>query len=119
MEFHNHGTSGSPEFDNKITEAWFHVAALARAQECSIPKDQRLLQQLTSRQYYLTKKGKLIVETKDDFEDRGFDSPDRAEATIMSFYENLTTGAKIAGKGVAKRRDLLRNTYTTWEKKAI
>lgn len=115
MEFHNHGVAQSVEFDNKITEAWFHLGALMKAHECHIPLDQRLLQQLTTRQYYLTKKGKMIAETKDEYEKRGFDSPDRADGTVMSFYENLTAGAKVSGKGVAKRRRVL--VHDTWERK--
>lgn len=116
MEFHNHGVSGSVEFDNKITEAWFHLAQLAKDRECHLINDARLLQQLTSRQYHLTKSSKLIVESKDEFEKRGFDSPDRADATVMSFYENLTAGAKVAGKGVGKRRSVLvDNVYDKWE----
>lgn len=99
FEFHNGGKSSVPEFDNKITEAWFNVADLFKKGEIHIPNDNRLIQQLCTRQYHTTKKGKLILESKDEFKkrskDEDGDSPDRADAFVMAFYDQVSVAAKL------------------------
>ena len=62
-----------------------------------LPDDDELRRQLLSRQYFFTKKNRLILETKDDYKRRtGFDSPDRADALVMTFYDNVATQAQFA-----------------------
>lgn len=107
-EFHNNGRSSSPkEFDNKITEAYFHLARLSKrlykdgspyfeAPLPYLPEDQILLRQLTSRQYYMNKKNRLVLESKDEYMKRGFESPDRAEAVAMAFYPKIKAQGRIA-----------------------
>jgi phage terminase large subunit len=94
IEFHNQGVAAqSQRFDNKITEAWFNIAELFKKGQIHIPNDNRLIQQLTTRQYHTTKKGKLVLESKDDFKKRSKDedgaSPDRADALVMAFYDEI------------------------------
>lgn len=96
MEFHNHGTSTRPEYDNAITEAYFHLRDLVRTRRVYIPNDSVLIAQLTTRRYWLTKQGKYILESKDDYMDRGYPSPDRADALAMCFYEGCYNRAKIS-----------------------
>jgi phage terminase large subunit len=87
-EFKSNHRSSSPDFDNKITEAWFTFAKKVRESKVKIPNDRILLQQLSTRQYYMTKKGKMIVESKDEYKKRtGQASPDRADAVVMAFYD--------------------------------
>lgn len=99
FEFHNNGKSSDIQYENKITEAWFTFAKKIRSVPVSIPNDNRLIQQLSQRRYYTTKKGKLVLETKDEYMKRGFDSPDRADATVMAFYDNIAGLANYAVKG--------------------
>jgi phage terminase large subunit len=102
LEFNSGGRAGDSQFANAITEAWFHVARLARRGELYIPQDNRLIQQLCTRQYFTNKKGKLILEDKDNYKKRGHDSPDRADALVMAFYDqvlatgHVSTGAELA-----------------------
>jgi len=87
-EFHNGGTAQeSDKYANAITEAWFNLAKLVKARDCHIPRDSLLLQQLSTRQYTTNKKGQLVIEDKDRYMKRGFDSPDRAEGCIYAFHD--------------------------------
>jgi hypothetical protein len=89
LEFLNHARPCDTEFADKITEAWFHVGRLAKKGEIYLPNDNRLLQQLTTRQYHVNKKGKLRLEDKETYCKRGHDSPDRADALVMAFYDEV------------------------------
>lgn len=96
MEFNNGGTAAdSKSFANRITEAWFNMRTLVKAHKCYLPNDARLLQQLGTRQYYLDKDGKFILETKQDYKDRGFESPDRADACVMAFYDRAESETSV------------------------
>lgn len=96
LEFHNGGRAMDRDYDNKITEAWFRFAQKVRVRDCYIPADNRLIQQLSTRQYYTTKDGKLIIESKDDYMDRGNDSPDRADMVVMLFYDSVNAEGNFA-----------------------
>ncbi|HUU43281.1 MAG TPA: hypothetical protein VMX57_05845 [Planctomycetota bacterium] len=98
LEFHNHGTSSDSQFENKISEAWFNFGELVRQRIVHIPDDGRMIEQLSTRQYYTTKKGKLEVETKDEYMKRGHDSPDRADAVVMAFYDRMTASGQVVGR---------------------
>lgn len=96
LEFHTQGRPYNTKmFANRMTEAWFSFARLVKARSVWIPDDPILLQQLSTRLYSLDPKGKLRVESKDDYKKRmksetleSTDSPDRADGVIMAFYEN-------------------------------
>lgn len=95
--FHSHGTPAKPrEFADKMTEAWFQFARKASAKELHIPNDPRLLRQLSSRQYQLDPKGRIKIESKKDYVKRTeSESPDRADALVMAFYDQVSTGARV------------------------
>lgn len=95
VEFHNGGKATEVDYANKITQAWFHFARLVRAQEVYIPRDNRLIQQLATRQYFTDLKGRLILEKKDDYIKRGHDSPDRADAIVMCFWDEVEAMANL------------------------
>jgi len=98
-EFHNGARAwDSRSYDNKITEAWFQLAQKLKNGSAYLPRDKKLVSQLVNRQYYVTKKGKLIIESKKEFEARGHDSPDRAEAVIYSLYDNVNVSGNVASK---------------------
>jgi hypothetical protein len=48
------------------------------------PLDEKLQNQLMSLKWEPTKKGLIKIESKEDMEKRGFPSPDRADAVMMS-----------------------------------
>ncbi len=105
IEFHNGGVAiDSEQFANKITEAWFHMARLVKAINCNIPNDNRLIQQLSTRRYYTNRKGKLILETKDEYMKRGYESPDRGDGCVLAFYDQEVAQGNIFNKGQTKAR---------------
>lgn len=107
VEFHNNGRArDSKTYDNKITEAFFQMAAHAKARRLYIPTDPRLIQQLSNRQYHMTKDGKIIIETKDDYKKRGFPSPDRADAAVMAYYDQVVVDGQTASRHQGSARQI-------------
>ena len=80
-----------------------YFARLVRAQTVYIPRDNRLIQQLATRQYFTDLKGKLILEKKDDYIKRGHDSPDRADAIVMCFWDDVEEVANLASGRVSDK----------------
>lgn len=96
LEFHNGSVAvKSTEYENRITEAWFMFAKRVKAGLAHIPDDNQLFQQLCGRKYFTTKKGKLVIETKDEYMKRGNNSPDRADGLVMAFYDEITAKGNI------------------------
>ena len=101
LEFHNQGVSYDPQYENKITEAFFMVRDLVRIRKLYIPSDSILIQQLSTRQYQINKRtGKIEVESKDDYMKRtNLSSPDRADAFVMAFYSGIYATSTMIQKG--------------------
>lgn len=82
-------------YENRGTEAWAIVRDVLQESfskhmqgepiSVELPNDERLITQLTQRKYRMTSKGRLALERKEDMKKRGLDSPDRADAVILSF----------------------------------
>ena len=99
MEFHSNGRAvQTRQYDNRITEAWFSLAKMVREQRCYVPRDNQMLMQLTNRRYFTTKKGKIVLESKDDYMKRGYDSPDRADGLVMAFYDQPVSAGAVSGR---------------------
>ena len=49
------------------------------------PEDEDTIEQLAGMQFKIDNRGRIQIESKDDMKKRGMDSPDRADAMIMSF----------------------------------
>jgi len=96
FEFHNGGKATEVDYANKITQAWFHFARQARSGQIYIPRDNHTIQQLCTRQYFTDLKGKLVLEKKDDYMKRGHDSPDRADAIVLCFWDEVEALANLA-----------------------
>lgn len=95
LEFHSQGSPSQQGYANKITQAWFNLGHRVRNTQCYLPKDRLLLQQLSTRQYYTNLKGKLILESKDEYMKRGFESPDRADGAVMAFYDGVPANGSV------------------------
>lgn len=104
VEFHNNGKSADPKYVNKITEAWFNFRELVRERKVWIPNDNVLLRQLEARKYSVDKKGKFLVESKDEYTKRLEESsPDRADALVMAYYRGgIATGKVLGGSSTHK-----------------
>lgn len=103
FEFHNGGTSSTRGYGNRVTEAYFQLAKLVKARRCYIPNDNRLIMQLSNRKYHTDRHGDIVLETKDDFIKRGFDSPDRADGLVQAFFDKVVADTRVASAGEASR----------------
>lgn len=98
FEFHTQGSAfDSAKYGNRMTEAWFCLKQ-AMEEGVYLPHDVLMQRQLTTRQYYMDRKGRIVLETKDDYMKRQGESPDRADALVMSFYPLDLGHARIIRK---------------------
>jgi hypothetical protein len=99
LEFHTQATAfDSSMFADMYSEAWWNLRNVVKEHIAHLPNDARLLKQLSTRQYYTDRKGKIKVETKDEWRDRTkiTESPDRADAIAMAFYPHVGLGGRVA-----------------------
>ncbi len=69
--------------------------------------DKKTKLQLTTRRYIVTPKGKIKIESKDEYAKNNEDaengtigkSPDRADGLVMAFYEHAVVSVRIASGG--------------------
>ena len=93
---------GSPSDKKKypdiISEMWFNLASMLPT--IGLKHDNELLSELASRQFKYTPDERRKVESKEEYKKRtGRHSPDRADATILCFYQPrvMTVGARPPG----------------------
>jgi hypothetical protein len=115
-EFYSQNTAfESDKYDDKISEAWCSFAKhvkkkdvyLGGACDSNGKLDIKLKKQLTTRRYVVTRKGKIKIESKDDYKKNNEDvengtigkSPDRADGLVMAFYPHAAPSARIATGG--------------------
>ena len=53
----------------------------------SLPDDEELAGQLSAPKYKFDSVGRIVIEKKEDMKKRGVDSPDRADALCLTFYQ--------------------------------
>jgi len=101
FEFGSHRKAYDRQYEDMATEAWFGLAAKVKARRWHLPRDNRLIQQLSNRQYYVLANGKVCVESKDEYKKRMANvveeggSPDRADAMVMCAYDQVTAHSQI------------------------
>lgn len=81
------GTASDPDkYASVASEMWFTVAQNIDGISC--PEDQRLQNELVGRrQKNLDKKGRRMIEPKDEYKKRMGRSPDVADGFLLCFYE--------------------------------
>ena len=106
FEFHFNGKPYRKRiFKDRITEAYFMVAKMAKARNLKIPNDRHLLAQLSTRQYKMDKDGLMVLESKDDYKKRTKQpSPDRADAFVLACYQHALVEGQIAQQSAATHR---------------
>lgn len=85
---------------NLRAELWFKAKQWLAARDCRLPDDSQdikpgergLTDELISVRYEFASSGKIKVEAKDAMKKRGFDSPDRADAFVLTFAGTAATG---------------------------
>lgn len=80
----NFGGRGDKHYADTASAMWGHLRDILG--EISIPNDDDLIGQLSSRKYRVTPKGLIALESKDDLRRRGLPSPDRADALALAFW---------------------------------
>ena len=81
----NNGASSYDEgYVNLGTEQWFWLRE--HIHEYKLPNDETVIAQLSCRKYGMSSKGKLQIERKEDLQKRGLESPDRADAVLLTFF---------------------------------
>ena len=109
-EFYSQNTAhDSEKYEDKITEAWCHFNKLLKTRMIYLGDklDKKTKEQLIKRRYIVTPKGKLKIESKDEYAKNNEDeengtigkSPDRADALVMAFYPHAITSTRIATGG--------------------
>ena len=78
------GTPQNKEaYDNRGTEIWMETGRQIDRGEIILPDDEVLMMQLTSRQVKSSRRGKIMLESKEELANRGINSPDRADAVCL------------------------------------
>jgi len=81
----NFGAKGDDRYHNEVSKMWGNLRDHIKL--ISIPKHDRLRQELSARRWKLSQTGKITIEGKQDFK-KGFGfSPDFADALILCFAE--------------------------------
>jgi hypothetical protein len=80
-------------FVNRRSEQWWNFRKMFEQALIDLPpqgEDDKLISQLLSIRYLIRSDGKIMVESKEDMEDRGLPSPDRADAAMMACVNQVT-----------------------------
>jgi len=107
LEFHTQSTAANPDmFADQYSEAWWHLRMLVKERVCHLPNDPRLLSQLSTRQYYMDRDGRIKVETKDEWRERTEieESPDRGDAVAMAFYPHVSAAVRVSQRNPSGHR---------------
>lgn len=86
---HNGGKARNKKYANFVTECYFTLRERLQEGAISLPRDDELSAELTTRKYSLTSSDKLILERKDEFKKRIGRSPDRADALALAFAPSV------------------------------
>ena len=74
-------------YRNMVTQLYARFSKLLENRSMALVNDQALAMQLVSRKMFEGSDGKKILESKEDFMARGFDSPDEADSTVLCFAD--------------------------------
>lgn len=72
------------------TESYFALRERFIAGEITLPRDDELTAQLTTRKYSVNSRDQLILEPKADYKKRFKRSPDRSDALVLCFAPTVT-----------------------------
>lgn len=76
------------EYCNAITEMFYEFNEFLKGGFVSMPDDSELIEDLAGRKYEFDSKGRLRIESKDEFKKRFGRSPDKGDAFLMTWYNN-------------------------------
>lgn len=76
---------------NRGTELWFHFAELLKKHEIILLRDDKLIKQLSGRYYKIDINNIHRLLSKLEQRSKGYRSPDRADATVLAFWDYKST----------------------------
>ena len=79
------GKSARKDCANKATEMYFNLRDMLQAGELTLPDDELLAAELSTRKYSVDSAGRFILERKSDYKKRIGHSPDTADAVALCF----------------------------------
>lgn len=79
------------QYMNLRAELWGKAKGWLEARDCKLPRDEQLVNELSSPRYSFMSNGKLKLESKDDMKRRGLASPDRADSFVLTFASDAAT----------------------------
>lgn len=80
-------SSSKDKYNRLRDQLWFEAQQWFESRAVQIPRDDRLIGELTTPRYKFTSNGKLQVESKAEMKARGVRSPDVADAFCLTFKE--------------------------------
>ncbi len=75
----------SDKYSRQRDELWFRGREWLEGMDCKLCDDDALIGELTTLKYSILSNGKIKVEGKDDAKKRGIQSPNRADAWLLTF----------------------------------
>ena len=94
---HNGGRANDREhYANWITEQWCGLKKRLVDGDISLPQDDELAAQLSTRKYTLNSRDQIILEDKKTYKKRIHRSPDRADALVLAFANGGDTDPGLA-----------------------
>lgn len=95
-------------YKNMTTELWFRMRAWLEARDTNLAGDEATMRQLIARKYKLQSNGKMQAESKDDMKKRGLESPNEADAFMLTFAADaaIASGQKSTKRDQPMRRKL-------------
>lgn len=76
----------SEKYQRVRDELWFRCREKFQAGELFIPRDQKLISELSTPKYEVKERGRIKVESKLELRRRGIPSPNMADALIFTFF---------------------------------
>nr|DAY95457.1 MAG TPA: large terminase [Caudoviricetes sp.] len=83
--------------------AWSILRDMLEEKEAVLPNDTELIAQLSARKYDLSSSGKIRLESKKAMKERIGESPDRADAVVLSCYRNKIKPISVPGSDVGTK----------------
>lgn len=80
-------TSRPKTYKNWGAQSWFELAKLLQNNEIILPKDNKLIRQLSTRYYKIIDGQVHQLLSKIESRSRGYPSPDRADAVVLAFSD--------------------------------
>jgi len=106
-------TTNKAKFERLRDELWWRTREEFQKGTISIPNDEELIFELSNVKYEVRSNGKIKIESKKEMKRRGVQSPNKADALVLTYYF-LDSTYREPLKGFGKYGSKMKsNPYTT------